>query len=311
MLSSSPGALLVLALFTGALQAAETPPIPRCSATSRIDLAAGSPAQAMEVCVSPDEPTTFVFDSRVVLGSVVFQPEGRLADWAPGQGGLSLHVIPRGNYLPGERVKLTVRFVDGSAPESASLWLVGHAAKGARRVDVFRKPHPADVLNQEKVEAQAEARQCQEDKARLLAEREAPGGLVGVAWLEREDPATSESIWSQLKQHAANALITEVARSYSHTGSAAVRIGLMNPGTEDWTAAGAMLKDSMGTEVELSTWQPSAIAPSKPGFVVVSAGLAPGQLGCPCTLKLWEAQGPRTVTLGNITFPPMPTPTPK
>ncbi|MCY1078816.1 hypothetical protein [Archangium lansingense] len=26
-------------------------------------------------------------------------------------------------------------------------------------------------------------------------------------------------------------------------------------------------------------------------------------LGCPCTLKLWEAQGPRTVTLGNVTFP--------
>ena len=28
-----------------------------------------------------------------------------------------------------------------------------------------------------------------------------------------------------------------------------------------------------------------------------------GQLAYPCILKLWEAQGPRTVTLGNITFP--------
>ncbi|MFY0583575.1 hypothetical protein ACN28S_63080 [Cystobacter fuscus] len=28
-----------------------------------------------------------------------------------------------------------------------------------------------------------------------------------------------------------------------------------------------------------------------------------GELGCPCTLKLWEAQGPRTVTLWNVTFP--------
>ncbi|EPX62723.1 hypothetical protein D187_008911 [Cystobacter fuscus DSM 2262] len=27
------------------------------------------------------------------------------------------------------------------------------------------------------------------------------------------------------------------------------------------------------------------------------------QLGCPCTLKLWEAGAPRTVTLGNVTFP--------
>ncbi|HZH16234.1 MAG TPA: hypothetical protein VE057_17930 [Archangium sp.] len=27
------------------------------------------------------------------------------------------------------------------------------------------------------------------------------------------------------------------------------------------------------------------------------------QLGCPCTLKLWEATGPRTFTLGNVEFP--------
>ncbi|WP_395854673.1 hypothetical protein [Cystobacter fuscus] len=27
------------------------------------------------------------------------------------------------------------------------------------------------------------------------------------------------------------------------------------------------------------------------------------QLGCPCTLKPWEAQGPRIVTLENVTFP--------
>ena len=25
--------------------------------------------------------------------------------------------------------------------------------------------------------------------------------------------------------------------------------------------------------------------------------------GCPCTLKLWEAQGPRTFTLEDVTFP--------
>jgi hypothetical protein len=28
-----------------------------------------------------------------------------------------------------------------------------------------------------------------------------------------------------------------------------------------------------------------------------------GQLDCPCTLKLWEAQGPRTFTLEHVTFP--------
>ena len=72
-----------------------------------------------------------------------------------------------------------MRFADGAAPASASFWLVGHAAKGTRRAYVFRQQRPPDVLKKERGEAQAEARQCQEDKTRLLAERQEPGGLMG------------------------------------------------------------------------------------------------------------------------------------
>jgi len=311
VLPPSPGALLALALLAGAAQAAEAPPIPRCAATLRIDVAPDSTRQASEVCVSPDETTTFVFDSRLATGAVEVQPEGRLADWTPGKEGLTLHVIPRGDFLPGERVKVTVRFADGAAPASATFWLVGHAARGARRVEVFRKPRPADVLKKEKDEAQAEARQCQEDKARLLAERKEPGGLMGAAWLEREQEVRSKDIWQYLKQQPTNALRTDAARSYTqrqgvtHPGGMAVRLKLLNPGAEPWTVAGAVLKDSEGAEVELSAWQASAIAPGARGFVVVGAEREQGQLGCPCTLKLWEAQGPRTVNLGNVTFSPV------
>jgi uncharacterized protein (TIGR02268 family) len=246
----------------------------------------------------------------VALGAVEFQPAGRLADWAQGKEGLSLLVIPKGDYLPGERVRVTVRFADGAAPTSATFWLVGHAARGARRVEVFRQPRPADALKRERDEAQAEARQCQEDKARLLAERKEPGGLMGAAWLEREGKeVVSKEIWQLLKHHPANALGTKEARSYSqrksktHPGGMAVRLKLLNPGAEPWTAAGAVLKDATGAEVELSAWQESAIAPGSKGFVVVGVEREPGQLACPCTLKLWEAQGPRTVTLGNVAFP--------
>ncbi|HYO57528.1 DUF2381 family protein [Archangium sp.] len=106
-----------------------------------------------------------------------------------------------------------------------------------------------------------------------------------------------------MKHHPANALRTEKAQSYSHLESMAVRLQLVNPGAEPWTAAGAVLKDSTGAEVELSPWQESVILPGVPGFVVVGAERDPRQLGCPCTLKLWEAQGPRTVTLGDVSFP--------
>jgi uncharacterized protein (TIGR02268 family) len=310
VLPSSPGALLVIALLSGAAQAAEPPPVPRCAATARFDLATGSPEGAPDVCASADETTTFVFDSRVAVGAVEFQPGERLAHWALGQDGLSLYATPRADYLPGERVKVTVRFADGAAPASASFWLVGHAARGTRRVEVFRQPRPPDVLKKERDEAQAEARQCQEDKARLLAEREGPGGLMGAAWLEGAGVVASRPLRGQLKRHPANALGWDAVQSYSYTptgesrpASVAVRLLLKNPGAEPWTLAGAALVDSAGEEVELARWQEAPIPAKGAGAVVVGIEGERAQLGCPCTLKLWEDAGPRTVTLGNVEFP--------
>ncbi len=309
MLPPSPGAVLLAALLAGAAQAAEPPPVPRCAATARFDLSAGSPVGSPEVCASADEPTAFVFDSRIAAGAVEFQPVGRLAHWALGEDGLSLYVIPRGDYLPGERVKVTVRFADGAAPASASFWLVGHAAKGTRRVEVFRQPRPPDVLKKERDEAQAEARQCQEDKARLLAEREEPGGLMGAAWLEGAGVVAPMKL-RFLTVPPANALGLDEAWSYSYTptgethpASVAVRLRLSNPGTEPWTLAGAALVDSAGEQVELARWPLAPIPANGAGAVVVGIKGERAQLGCPCTLKLWEAQGPRTFTLENVTFP--------
>ncbi|HEX5749938.1 MAG TPA: DUF2381 family protein [Archangium sp.] len=310
MLPSSPGALLVIALLSGAAQAAEPPPVPRCAATARFDLATGAPEGAPDVCASADETTTFVFDSRVAVGAVEFQRGERLAHWALGQDGLSLYATPRADYLPGERVKATVRFADGAAPASTSFWLVGHAAKGTRRVEVFRQPRPPEVLKKERDEAQAEARQCQEDKARLLAAREGPGGLMGAAWLEVAGSLASLPLDGELKQHPANALGWDRAWSYSYTrtgearpASVAVRLRLSNPGAEPWTLAGAVLVDSAGEEVALAAWQEAPIAAGGAGAVVVGTAREAAQLGCPCTLKLWEPSGPRTVTLGDVTFP--------
>ncbi|HYO65673.1 MAG TPA: DUF2381 family protein [Archangium sp.] len=85
-----------------------------------------------------------------------------------------------------------------------------------------------------------------------------------------------------------------------------MRLLLLNPGAEPWTLAGAALVDSTGEEVELARWQQTPIPANGAGAVVVGIEGHPAQLGCPCILKLWEAGGggPRTVTLGNVTFPP-------
>jgi uncharacterized protein (TIGR02268 family) len=289
---------LALAVLTGTAEAAEPHHVPECSATSRFDLEEFT-EQAPRVCVTPDEPTTFVFGAQLPPRSVVVSDDNSMSF---AQGDDFVTIYPKRSFLPGEIVKLTVRFADGAAPESASFWLVGHVALGARRVAVFRHRRPADALKREAAEARAEANQCQEEKARLLAERTVPSGLMGAAWLERTDAVQSKDIFEDVKPHPDNALKTTGARVYSHPGSVAARLRLLNPGPEPWTAAGAVLNDSTGAELELSVWHETAISPGSPGVVVVGTEKQTGQLGCPCTLKLWEAQGPRTVTLGNITF---------
>jgi hypothetical protein len=61
--------------------------------------------------------------------------------------------------------------------------------------------------------------------------------------------------------------------------------------------------DLTGEEVELARWQQEPIPANGAGAVVVGIEGERAQLGCPCTLKLWEAQGLRTVILGRVTFP--------
>ncbi len=300
MLPPTSGALLVLALQAGTVETADPPRPPECSATSRVDLTTGS-NEAPSVCATPEEPVTFVFDSPLTPGAVAVESVSRSVSVA--QGDDFVTVYPKRGFLPAERVKLTVRFNDGAAPERTSFWLVGHAARGARRVEVFRHPRAADALKKEAAEAQVRANQCQEEKARLLLERKEPGGLMGTVWLERTNAVQSKDMWKQVEHHPNNALSARGIRSYSHPGSLAARLEFLNPGAEPWTAAGAVLKDSKGEEVELSVWQETAIPPETLGAIVVGAQRDPGQLSCPCTLKLWETQGPRTVTIGNITFP--------
>lgn len=314
MLLPCPGALLALALLAGSAEAADPPLVSTCADMPRVDLTADYTGQAAALCVTAGEPTTFVFEAPLPTGAVVVSDSHSMGF---AQGDEFVTVYPKRSFLAGERVKLTVNFKDGAAPGSASFWLVGHEARGARRVEVFRHPRQADAFKREAAEAQARARQCQEDKTRLLAEREEPGGLMGTAWLERNNLVSSRDLKGQLKPHPTNALRLEKAWIYMHPGddrptgetgtvSVAVRVRLYNPSVEPWTASGAALVDSMGGQVEMTTWQAAPILPSSEGVLVLGSTDGLGQVACPCTIKLWEEQGMRSVALGNVTFPPKP-----
>jgi uncharacterized protein (TIGR02268 family) len=306
-----PAALLMVALLS---EATERPTLPRCDAPNlRVDLPPTRTEEAWEVCVNPDFPTTFAFNPPLPPGTEVeIHPHNRFAE---SRGPQVLTFIPRADYLPGERVKVTVHFGDGAAPASGTFILVGHPARAVTQVQVFRHVRPVDVLQQEVREARAEARQCQEENARLRAERGRPDGLRGLfdAGLMNERGAPSLFFSRETSTLKGNALKIEGAISYrisGHGGSrgrVAVAVKLTNPGAHPWTVEGAALLGPNGEELTpLPLWHSGPIhsGPELAGHVVVEFQATKEKALGTYTLKLWDAEG-RTVTVGQVTFPPI------
>jgi uncharacterized protein (TIGR02268 family) len=306
-----PAALLMVALLS---EATERPTLPRCDAPRlRVDLTPTHTVEAREVCVNPDFPTTFAFTPPLPPGAEIeVYPTNRFAE---SRGPQVLTFIPRADYLSGERVKVTVHFGDGAAPASVTFILVGHPARAVSQVQVFRHVRPVDVLQQEVREARAETRQCQEENARLRAERGRPDGLRGLfdAGLMNERGAPSLPLYQETSTLKGNALKIEGAISYRISGHGglrgrvAVAVTLTNPGAHPWTVTGAALSGPNGEELTpLPLWHSGPIhsGPELVGHVVVEFQATKEQGQGTHTLKLWDAEG-RTVTVGQVTFPPI------
>jgi uncharacterized protein DUF2381 len=92
-----------------------------------------SPPNRRPACASTwARRTTLVFGAPLLPGAAVLS-DNRSLGLAKGDDFVT--VYPKRSFLPGERVKLTVRFGDGAAPEEAAFWLVGRSAQGARSVE--------------------------------------------------------------------------------------------------------------------------------------------------------------------------------
>ncbi|MGZ3459986.1 MAG: DUF2381 family protein [Archangium sp.] len=311
MPAAFPATLLALAFLTGATEATERPPLPECDAPKlRVDLPPEPTGKALEVCVNPDFPTTFVFDTPLSPEAVVeVQSRSRFAE--VGRGPRSLTFIPREDYLPGERATVTVHFGDGEAPARATFVLVGHPARAMTQVQVYRHARPVEVCQQETREARDEAQQCQKENTRLRAERGRPDGLRGLfdAGLLGSDGVTFRQLTGNIRTPKANPL--EVTQTISYRtigpklqGRVAVEVTLLNPGAKPWTVARAALTSTKGEELTLlPLWHTGPIQPeAERGEVVVEVEATKEQALGTYTLKLWDAQG-RTVTIGNVTFP--------
>ncbi|WP_141593882.1 DUF2381 family protein [Myxococcus sp. AB056] len=298
--------LLFLFLAGEGAALAQSPSSAVALSVRRIELVSDDAQPAAEVAVSPGLSTVFLFDSEVSREGLALEGRERFAMVDAGLN--TLRLVPSEAITGGERLKLTVRFQDGAAPASATFVLVAHPARSEAHVEVYRRKRRVESYQEEVRQARIEAEQYKEENARLRAERSAPDGLTGListAVLSGRG-VDFRDLTEGVTQAPGGAASKHLVYAYRTARRVAVEVTLKYVGdAQPWTAVGAMLRGKANEEMKvLRVWQSGPVA-SGPAVqrVVVEAEAASESPKGPFTLKLWDADGRRTVTLGNVTFP--------
>jgi uncharacterized protein (TIGR02268 family) len=234
--------------------------------------------------------------------------EGRERFTLVDPGSTTLRLVPSAGVMPGERFRLTVRFRDGSAPASASFWLVVYAGKAEPWVEVYREKRTLESYQQQVQEKDSQLRQCKEDNERLLAEKENPGGLTGLlaTGLMGETGVTPKNLSESAVRHPGNAVRVVRVFSYRSTSRVAVELILhATLGMEPWRAVRAELVGPSRRMLRVKPpWQREPLRDeAKDRRVVIEAEATEAETRGSFTLKVWGEDGTRTIILTGVVFP--------
>lgn len=306
----------ILLLLSALPEAEVRRPYPdACEEPARsIELSAESAREQLEVCISAELSTTFVFDSEVARVELDDEERFRRMDVDEG----TLVLVPRKKPRRWKPSRLTVYFEGDASPTSVTFVLVVHAARLAREVDIFRFRRPEEPWERELREAREENERLVQELKRLQAEYQGQGHLTRLFAMGRMEMGGQGVVASVLTKDVTkpqdNALTIEAAFAYRYTlaaikkgGEPVVRVAvvmlLTNPGARPWTAVRATLMRD-GEEVKKpDVWQSEPIAPMNRGFVVAETELTEHESREKLTLGLWDEGGTQRVTIGNVSFP--------
>jgi uncharacterized protein (TIGR02268 family) len=307
VLASSPFVLLALALLVGSTATAQPRAVPCETGTRRIELKTEPADEAPELCIGPELSTTLIFYGAELLSNGVIV-EGREHFTLVDPGSTTLRVVPSGRVMPGERFRLTVRFRDGAAPASAAFWLVVYAGQAEPLVEVYREKRTLESYQQQVQEKDSQLRQCQEDNARLMAEKESPGGLAGLlaTGLMGETGGTPKELSKSVVEHPRNAV--RVARVVSYRSMSRVAVELIlrpAPGMEPWRAVRAELVGPNRRVLRVNPpWQFEPLRyEAEDRRVVIEVEATEAETRGSFTLKVWDDDGTRSVIVSGVTFP--------
>nr|WP_211485061.1 DUF2381 family protein [Corallococcus exiguus] len=297
-------ALLGILLTSGG--AVAQPEVPATGpGARRIELAPDEAQSPPEIVISPGTSTTFLFDSDLRHDAVDLESQDRFA--LVDMGRATLRLVPSSRLVAGEQLRLVVHFRDKAAPASTSFLLRVHPVRAEPLIEIYRGTRTIETYQREVREVRTELVRCQEENAQFRAERDAPSGLVGLIATQSMDGrgVIGQLVTKEVAQSVGSEVKAIGVTVYRAKRGVAVELDLnVESRTKPWLVKGAMLRGKTGTDLKvLRVWQDQPLHLGVFSRVVVEAEAPETASGGSFTLKLWEEDGPRTVTLGNVTFP--------
>ncbi len=312
---------LLLSLHVGLPALAQPPPEPWEPGVRHLQLSPTANGEVPELRLTPGRALTVEFDSPVRplrQGGVELEERGRFRLVSLDEEGRVLTLVLAPGEVPDKPPRLTVHFADGAVPASAAFHLVAHPAQAETHVQVYRQPRSAEVCCAQADAEREKAQRCLVELERTRAEASARGaaGLIGLrsqGLLDTKEGVRTQALANKtLTRSPANAL--EVAEATAFRSAApkrpgeeprvrvAVLLRFEGPGAGDWRVEGAQLASRGGVGRPVTVWQSPT---NKRGVteVMVETEVTKEEARGRFTLKLWDASGTRTVTLGGITFP--------
>jgi len=307
MPASPSVALPLLVLLVGASAAAQPslPPGETADAPLLLELSATAPKELPQVPIQAGRLTTFLLGAPLKLVGVELEEREGFSRITELEDALLL--VPSKAFTLGRRLKLRLRFVEGTVPASADFVLVVSPMRAQYQVEVNLQPGTPYVSWQE---AEAERIQLRQVRAELERERRKPDGITGLLANGQVDvtglTARPLEAGVDFNQPPGQPLQVQGAIGYRARGVVALALKVDNVSARPWTAAGAALVGEGGERLKvLRVWPTEPLAPGATWQrVVVEAEVteearALGRFN----LSLWQEGEPPSVLLEGVTFP--------
>jgi len=306
MPAPSPTVLPLLLLLLGASAAAQpsTPPGAMADAPQLVELSAEAPKQMPELPIQPGRLTTFLLGAPLKLAGVELEERERFARVGVLEDMLT--VLPSSTLEVGRRLRLRLRFVEGTVPASADFLLVVSPREAQPQVEVNLQRAASDVCWRETEAERIKLRQVQ---AELERARQKPEGLTHLLATGQVDEtgltARPLAAIQDFTQPPGQPLKVWAATSYRARKVVALVLTVKNLSGQPWTVAGAAMVGEGGVRLKvLRVWPLEPLAPgAQEQRVFVEAEVTEEQARGRFTLLLWREGEPPGVSLDGVTFP--------